>query len=515
MDAAEIAKTSSNSLVFIWKYFLYNYFNGWFILVCSIVVLYFVVLRQRYINETAIVDENQKKENFDSSIPVSVEPEPTQEKIELRTISTEIDTDIAENVRMRIDLAIAESTSKIYDMIIQYINALDYSQSNNRKVDLTARKDELIPKIRNILEQEADVLYAELPHQEGKELSKYRIQDMLEKYVAKRMYLNLKAEKEELERKIKEYNGLRDQLVNYGSDLNIEREDQFQTTAQEMKSLRRELDYKNQIFKILSITNLFNNKNSKQKASDTEIAGLYIEISKVIEKFLDSSSAIASETAITTQPNTYKYDSNTRFDGFYLDDIKQRERDATAKYGKAYQDYLAAKEAEDLKVDPVELLSRVENNVIRLLETIKDDNPHRVDEIKNNNADSINPVNFQTDTVGKYLLDKKTQATLIEAFGDATTTTQSTPTTTMASLSKNNKKRNNNASSTSSRKKDIITSLINYIYELLDWGYSKIAGDSYISVQIDKITTDNNQMMTVGFLFVLGSIVLLMIEFTS
>jgi hypothetical protein len=508
MDAVEIAKKSSNSFVFMWKYFLYNYFNGWFILISCLVVLYFVVLKQRYLNEIAIAEE--KKENFEQ---LTNEPGLTRENLSVRQNSNEIDDSIAEEVRMRIDLAIAESTSAIYDMIMGHINSLDYSQSNNRKIDLVARKMEVIPKIRNILEQKADILYTELPKQEGKELKKYKIQDMLEKYVAKRMYLNLKADKVELERKIKEYNGLRNQIFNYGSrttNQNILQSTssptQLQLTAKEMQSLRRELDFKNQIFKLLATTNIFNTKNSSNQVNDEELAGLYYETAKGIESFLDETIATTTTASSITEPNTYRYDPNTRFDSFYLDDIKQQENDKTAKYGRAYKDYLDAKEAEDLKIDPVELLSRVENNVIRFLETIKESKPTHSEKIKNNNADSINPINIKTDTIGNYLLDKKTQATLIEAFGegDNIPTTGGTQTAT-------NRKRNN----ASSGKRDIINSLIDYIYELLDWGYSKLAGDSYIADQIDKITSDNNQMMTVGFLFVLGSIILLMIEFTS
>ena len=260
---------------------------------------------------------------------------------------------------------------------------------------------------------------------------------MLEKYVAKRMYLNLKADKEALESKIKKYNGLRDQIFNYGSSTSNASPTQLQSTAKEMQSLRRELDYKNQIFKLLATSNLFNTKDSNQKASDKELAALYDEAAKGIESFLDETKATTTTVSSITEPNTYRYDPNTKYDGFYLDDIKKSENDKTSKYGRAYQDYLDAKEAEELKVDPVELLSSVENNVIRFLETIKESSPP-------NNADSINPVNFQTDAIGNYLLDKKTQATLIEAFGEdkIPTTKQSTKTTTKA----NKRNNSNNAS---------------------------------------------------------------------
>jgi predicted RND superfamily exporter protein len=104
-------------------------------------------------------------------------------------------------------------------------------------------------------------------------------------------------------------------------------------------------------------------------------------------------------------------------------------------------------------------------------------------------------VNFKTDTIGKYLLDKKTQETLIEGFA--------------TSDDKISKSKNNN------KKKDIITSLLDYLYSWLYFGYSRIMGDSYFADKIEQITQDNNQMMTVGFLFVLVSVILLMIEFTS
>ena len=520
MDALELAQKSDNPLIFMWKYFLYNYFNGWFILVVSLIVLYFVVLRQRYMNETEEVDisasKTKNKEEFtvNDSLIKNTEPEPTQEDLFRYKSSNKIDEMLAEQIRLQIDLAVADSADAIYNIVIQYINSLDYSQSNNRRVDIRARKDELVPRIRNILEQKADILYAELPKQEGKELKKYRIQDILEKYVAKKMYLNLKADKADLERKIAEYNNMRDKYVNYGGSNNPEELNNFR---REMLSRRMELDIKNQIFQILITTNMFDSKNPEEESSDLELGALYDETSKGIESFLDSAATTISSATVplTTQPNTYRYDPNTRYDGFYLDDIKQRETDSTAKYGKAYQDYLDAKASEELKVDPVELLSRVENNIIRFLETVKEDNSSHAEEMKNNNTDTINPVNFKTDTIGKYLLDSKTQASLIEGFEDGATPTSSNTIPAVPLNTKNKNSKNNNIKNKTGAKKDIISSLLDYGYELLDWGYGKIAGDSYFSSKIEEITQDNNQMMTVGFLFVLGSIILLMIEFTS
>jgi hypothetical protein len=439
--------------------------------------------------------------------------------------NNELIKSLSSEIRTRIDLAVLQSADEIYNMVIGYINSLDYSKSNNRRVDITHRKLELLPKIQTILQQQSSKLYAELPKKEGYELRKYKIQKLLERYVPRKIYLNLKSQKADIENKTKEYDKLRNTLVNYGSSKNAN-SNELKNLTNQIKSLRNEIELHNQIFNLLITSNLFEEEDTDKTANDKELLALYKRTSKEIEEFVNSS-FIGETESIEPVKDKYKYDARSAYDGYYLDEIKLKEKDQTKKFGKAYQDYLKKLEEDESKINPVELLSKVENNIIKFLETIKDGNTTLSDDIKNSKMDAINPVNITTDTIGSYLLDKKTQAELIEGFEEPTNLTASkitssstdstdstditNPNITIPAITSTSSKTKNNKN----RKSDMISSLLEYGYELLSSGYKKITGDTYLVDKLEKITQDNEQMMTVGFLLILVSIILLMIEFTS
>jgi len=535
MDATDIANNSDNVLVFIWKYFLYNYFNGWFILIISLFIAYFIILRYRYQLEEEI--HNSKKLKIENYENLNIEHnnnninnnnnnnnknKNSNVLMNQSSSNNELIKSLSSEIRTRIDLAVLQSADEIYNMVIGYINSLDYSQSNNRRVDITHRKLELLPKIQTILQQQSSKLYAELPKKEGYELRKYKIQKLLERYVPRKIYLNLKSQKADIEHKTKEYDKLRNTLANYGSSKNAN-SNELKNLTNQIKSLRNEIEIHNQIFNLLITSNLFEEEDTEKTANDKELLALYQRTAKEIEEFVNSG-FIGETENIEPVKDKYKYDARSAYDGYYLNEIKLKEKDQTKKFGKAYQDYLKKLEEDESKINPVELLSKVENNIIKFLETIKDGNTTIADDIKNSKMDAINPVNITTDTIGNYLLDKNTQAELIEGFEEpknltaskiTTSSTGSTnitnpniirPAITSSKTKKNNKQ---------NRKNDMISSLLEYGYELLSSGYQKITGDTYLVDKLEKITQDNEQMMTVGFLFILVSVVLLMIEFTS
>jgi len=227
----------------------------------------------------------------------------------------------------------------------------------------------------------------------------------------------------------------------------------------------------------------------------------YIQIDTLLSKYGQPNSI--SQTKINTVLDKSFilpiYERNfDRINQLVNSDFNDNYTNLSEKYGKAYTDYLNQKKKEDLNVNPLEMLSKIESGIVNFLtnsseksngnnnnNTNTHNNTRNNDLIEQynsdygyfNNNDTINSVksnplpkqnknlvnettlnknNIYKDSgnLGNYLINDTTQKDILEGFSTSTTTTTTTPQTTTPTTTKpviittkpnynNNKKKQN------------------------------------------------------------------------
>ena len=244
-------------------------------------------------------------------------------------------------------------------------------------------------------------------------------------------------------------------------------------------------------------------------------------------------------------------------------DFNENETNLANKYGQAYTDFLNEKKKDELDINPMRLASKIESGIVDMLTNlvngdnekkyskniIEQSNPDPNRSIYNSNSNTntntntnnINTINTSLNknaniyndkgNLGNYLVDKKTQAQVLEGFvggNDDTTTTKPNitdpnktfPNTTKYESKKNNNNNNNTdiISNLMSGKflqyiMDIVNEKISYIMGMYNTKYGTGSGSGSSNTD-NKFNIEEN-MIPAGFLLFILSMLIYFIDTTS
>jgi hypothetical protein len=257
-------------------------------------------------------------------------------------------------------------------------------------------------------------------------------------------------------------------------------------------------------------------------------------------------------------------------------DFNDNEADLSSKYGKAYTDFLEQQKRDELNVNPLSLASKIESGIVSILENVNSNatmktnmsgsisteyqsprtevveqmtrdygfipdnkmlsaknNPIPIQESALFNS-GINSAILNSDNIisdkgsrGAYLVDSKTQKTILEGF-ETTTTTSSTTTssTTAPSLLKaldnsntnsNNKNKNNGDIVSNLFSSDFLQYMLDKINEYMGDGYNmyKMQVNSYFNNSGMSSFKMEDNMIPFGFLLFILSMLIYFIDVTS
>ena len=194
----------------------------------------------------------------------------------------------------------------------------------------------------------------------------------------------------------------------------------------------------------------------------------YIEIDKLISKY-GYKSNISKQKVNTVLDKSFIlpiYERNfDRINQLVNSDFNDNYTKLAEKYGKAYTDYLNKQKKEDLNINPIEMLSKIESGVVNFLShtfgttNINSNSNSNTNLIEQYNADygnfnntinrtktnplpkqnknlvnttTLNKNNIYKDSsnLGNYLINTTTQKEILEGFETSTTASSTTPTPT-------------------------------------------------------------------------------------
>ena len=281
--------------------------------------------------------------------------------------------------------------------------------------------------------------------------------------------------------------------------------------------------------------------------------GEYINIDKIINS--NSNNNSNSNSNYNKEYNTILNKSNIlpiyekNFDKIKQiinSDFNDNENTLATKYSKAYNDFIIAKQQDELDINPLRLGSKIESGIISLLTTLS--GKTKKDNSVNNSmpVNNSTPDNNSSNARGSYLQDDKIKQTLVEQFitndndnsksanilksnPDTSKTSKTSKTTASLNITNainKNLNNNNNTDKTNS----IISKLMsgNFLQYIMDYISNKITifiqyYKNYTNSNTDntdKNTQSNNfniedNMMPAGFLCFILSMLFYFIDVTS
>lgn len=600
----------------IWELFLYKYFNGWFILIMVLVIIYFIFLRKKYVAQGFQNPDptNTTITSTNNSIPTqTMDPERKKQVNEIIKQATQLQKNmknmnnknnknkkpkITENPEILLEEGYARIAAKREEVLDkgeqEYDDGETMKEANQMRKEEDAELQELIDEetpninyrsveepleelfqnnpiqqemdtqkrikqciydtindlkelvessdsvkmnnttirkqMRSILKNRADKLYSELPQTtNGKKLQKDKILLMLQRKVPQTLYNNWMPSQATYERQLKLMNEIRTRFANYGpaSDMEV---NQYKSVKNTIFNLDKEAYLNRRILQLFGKDELATYiTNKMEKFADMKISNnntattlaKKIKLDQIDPLTIQRDAKVGHDVDLIA-PGYVNGQKNKPFvynnvaEGFYLDEIEKKEQDLAQQYGSAYQKYVDELKKEELSINPLKLLSKFETNAVNFLAEINPATPSipsppslsiaRQEIVESMDPDNsrlknlvntsrlINPVNFETNTMGNYLLDPATQSKLVEGFQ----TTDTEPTKIQTGSTDN-----------------MIGGLLNFIYDKFT-GLTNLTSDqSPVMENTKKILENNDNVMTIGILFIIGSIMLLLIEFTS
>lgn len=304
---------------------------------------------------------------------------------------------------------------------------------------------------------------------------------------------------------------------------------QNSTTIDYTTQLKEITQLRNQLEEYFEIDKLLNNYSHKVNTSNKEINSI-----------LDKSFILP----------IYEQNYN-KIQQLVNSDFNGDENNLADKYSKAYMDFLEQKKKEELNINPLTLASQIESGLVSLITgTTAKNTQEQYSNLTNHNPippqekllienTYMNTSNIISDpgNRGSYLIDKPTQNTILEGFEDIAkpteipTNTNSNITKAIANNSIPNKPKNNKDNKNNTDNIGIISNLMsgnflqyimNYINEKLNWfmqyynsrmGKSN-NGDGYNSGEYGKFNLEDN-MIPAGFLLFVLSMLFYFIDITS
>ena len=291
--------------------------------------------------------------------------------------------------------------------------------------------------------------------------------------------------------------------------------------------------------------------------------GEYINIDKIINNSNNNSNSNYNKeyNAILNKSNILPiYEKNfDKIKQIINSDFNDNENTLATKYSKAYNDFIIAKQQDELDINPLRLGSKIESGIISLLTTLSGKTK------KNNSVNNSMSDNNSSNARGSYLQDDKIKQTLVEQFitndNSKTTnilksnpdtsntsktsktsnpdTSKTSNTDTSKTSKKNaslnitnaiNKNLNNNNNNTTEKTNSVISKLMsgNFLQYIMDYISNKITifikyYNNYTNSNTDntdKNTQSNNfniedNMMPAGFLCFILSMLFYFIDVTS
>ena len=278
--------------------------------------------------------------------------------------------------------------------------------------------------------------------------------------------------------------------------------------------------------------------------------GEYINIDKIINNSNSNSNSNYNKeyNAILNKSNILPiYEKNfDKIKQIINSDFNDNENTLATKYSKAYNDFIIAKQQDELDINPLRLGSKIESGIISLLTTLSG-KTKKNNSVNNSMSDNNSmPDNNSSNARGSYLQDDKIKQTLVEQFitNDNSKTTnilKSNPDTSKTSNTskKNaslnitnaiNKNLNNNNNNTTEKTNSVISKLMsgNFLQYIMDYISNKITifikyYNNYTNSNTDntdKNTQSNNfniedNMMPAGFLCFILSMLFYFIDVAS
>ena len=269
----------------------------------------------------------------------------------------------------------------------------------------------------------------------------------------------------------------------------------------------------------------------------------YIEIDKLVTNNGSNVSNFNKEINKTLDKSLVLpiYERNfDRINQLVKSDFNDNEGNLATKYGQAYTNFLNEKKKEELDINPLRLASKIESGIVGMLTNLVGggnggrDNIEQIDSLSNpmpeqqyniinsNNNNLNKDANIYKDkgNLGNYLIDKKTQAQVLESFEVSPTSSSSN-----SKNNSNNKKKENINILTSLASGDFIKYIMDYINDKLSifykYYYNKFgSGDNNTYDKNGKNTNNNNfnleeNMIPAGFMFFVLSMLIYFVDTTS
>ena len=526
-----------------------EYITGWTIIIFIIFIIYFVALRKYYFNKEKFYYSNINDTDETDEIDETEETEDTEETEEIEDTK---DTNIVENFVNSIISTDAKSTSQL-SVPANIINTTLFDNLKLLPEQIIKCKQEYTNVVLNYINEFTKLLKL---IKNNKFLNvDNQINTIITKGVDTIIYF--------LSNDIKSMNiltrtSIKTDLINITSntiDYLVNKENIKLTTEI------------NDLAKLNSTTIDYTSMVKNIDASRHKIEE-YIEIDNLLSKYDQSNTNLQSKqnTVLDKSFILPIYERNfDRIKQLVNSDFNDNYTKLTEKYGQAYTDYLKQKKKEDLNVNPLEMLSKIESGVVNFLTNINDNkqnktnNSNNTDLIEQYNADfgylnnTINQVKHNplpkqnkklvnntilnknniyenSSNLGNYLINNDTQKDILEGFVENTTKPKTTKPkstkpviiTTKPNINNKNKIENENTSIIAKLFSgdflqyimDILNDKLNIFYTTYYKQFDNFYETNNSNNSNTKLKLDEN-LIPAGFLLFILSMLFYFIDLTS
>ena len=265
----------------------------------------------------------------------------------------------------------------------------------------------------------------------------------------------------------------------------------------------------------------------------------YVKLDRSHDGSMIQLSTISISSSSSDSENGLQPDYESKIDRNMVNVSKYYDGDENklaAEYSKRYNAYLANKEKDDMKIDPINIGEQLENGIINIVSgrafsnsnNSNNKKPNIIENYKGNNQNLIPDGEFSKYYIGDYLADRKVQKNMIEGFESEIAPSSNSRDSKILPVDGQMKQLpverqiiNKNPVKTpitsNSNTNDLIADVSNYVLETGTDLLKKYGNDitDNIGSVTKSITGTNDNMISGGILLIILSMLLYMIDITS